>query len=315
MKKTIIIPILILLSFFSCFANISHANREFDEAIKTLSSRLKEKYSLKEQKAMRIAVLPFVNDDGKKSKLGVAVANTLQEYMFAPEKYVLLERERVDSLIEEFSFNNSGYVENVSYEKLGNLLGADVVVLGTLTHTNSQITINSRIVELQTGSILSIAHVNINETKDLVDKYSSYIERKEISINGAYEFTVEQIIVNAFKPNGAPWDPGFDNMESRPDIYYRIYKNNSLVFPANPSIIPLHRNTYEGDFRTVQAKIVLEKDDVISIDVMEKDLFEDDFIGSVIFPPAKLVRTINGEDNEFAFGQVEKMVLRIRKIE
>lgn len=315
MKNKVLTPVLILLSFFSCFANISHANKEFDEVIKTLSFRLKEKYSVKEKKVMRIAVLPFVNDDGKKSKLGVTVANTLQEFMFAPEKYVLLERERVDSLIEEFSFNNSGYVENVSYEKLGNLLGADVVVLGTISHANSQIKINSRIVELQTGSILSIAHVNMNETKDLADKFSSYIEKKEISINGAYEFTVEQIIVNAFKPNGAPWDPDFDNMESRPDIYYRIYKNNTLEFPANPSIIPLARNSYEGDFRTVKAKIVLEKDDVISINVMEKDLFEDDFIGSVIFPPAKLIRVINGEDNEFMFGQVEKMVLRIRKIE
>jgi len=316
MKKVLYaIIITSILSSFSCIKNLSGINRDFEKKLKELTTEIKTKYSHSSQKVKRIAVLSLVNEDGDVSKLGVTCSDIIQEYMFDPKMFTLLERNNINSLLGEHKFNQSGLVSNLSVKKLGNMLGAELVMVGTISHANNQFKINSRIVDLESGSILSIAHINTDSTKSLLELYNSINKRKEITLNGAYEFIVEEIVVKERKSDGRNWDGGLNDNQLQPDLFYKIYKNNKLVYPRNSDDPERVRNSFTADFSHVKAKIILEKDDVISVLVSDKDVLIDDDIGEVILPPARLLRIINNEENIFSAQQVDKIRIKIKKIE
>ena len=306
-----IIPLILLLFLFSCLGNLSSNRKEFESKIKELAISLKSTYNNKENKIQRLAVMPFINEGGQRSHLGVFVSNSLQEYVFDTTRFDLLERERIDSILEEHRFNNTGLVSNISMKKLGSLLGADIVILGTISLDHKTFKISSRIVDLQSGSILSISHVDIPSTSSFEDKYKNIITPKAISINGAYELTIHNIDVKDRKRNGQYWDVSPTN----PDIYYLVYKNDKLIFPNTQFNAEVVRNRLQATFGHIKSKIVLEEDDILTIVVGDRDHLEDDLIGSLVFAPSKISKIINKTENTFSFDQVEKLVIEIKRIE
>ena len=156
---------------------------EFNEGMEVLGSSLKEGYDDaapavygEEAGRKRLAVLRLVNDDGTATPIGREVANGLQVQLFDPERFSLLERERVDSLLGEFSFGETGLVQELSTSELGNLLGAEVVVVGTVRAGAETATVSARLVDLESGEILGIGQVvvytdfiDIDDVRDTVD--------------------------------------------------------------------------------------------------------------------------------------------------
>lgn len=118
-----------------------------------------------EGQAKRLAVLTFVDGNGKKTDIGRDIANSLQVEMHDPELFTMLERERMDSLLEEYKFSKTGMVEEISAAELGKLLGAELVLVGTVTQT-SYTTVISKIVDLQTGEILAIGEINLTDLSE-----------------------------------------------------------------------------------------------------------------------------------------------------
>lgn len=113
----------------------------------------------------RLAILDCVDAEGAKTPLGKQISATLQSEMFNPELFSLLERERIEGLLDEYTFNNSGMVEEVSASELGKLLGAEIVVVTSYTSEEdtfweeTRYRISARIVDLETGEILGIGRV------------------------------------------------------------------------------------------------------------------------------------------------------------
>lgn len=116
----------------------------------------------------RLAVLTFVNEKGKKTDVSRDIANSLQVSIHEPELFVLLERERIDSLLEEYRFSNTGMVEELSGAELGKLLGAELVVVGTVTQ-KEYTTVISKIVDLQTGEVRAIGEINLKDLPPAVE--------------------------------------------------------------------------------------------------------------------------------------------------
>ena len=110
----------------------------------------------------RLAVLPFVNEEGKKIDLGRDIANSMQVAMYDPELFSMLERERIDSILEEYKFSKTGLVEEISAAELGKLLGAELILVGTVTQ-KTYTSVISKIVDLTTGEIRAIGEVNLED--------------------------------------------------------------------------------------------------------------------------------------------------------
>jgi curli biogenesis system outer membrane secretion channel CsgG len=74
----------------------------------------------------------------------------------------LVERDRLDAVIAELMLQGSGYVREEDSVALGELLGADVIVIGVLAkYNNSRITFSTRIVDIRSGVILSSGSMQI----------------------------------------------------------------------------------------------------------------------------------------------------------
>lgn len=182
MRKTGIIKIAVFLTllcmlFVSCVGSGEPGDDSIDyydisEATEELALQLRNSYkntnatlgtTVPEKK--RLAILDCVDAEGAKTPLGKQISATLQSEMFNPELFSLLERERIEGLLDEYTFNNSGMVEEVSASELGKLLGAEIVVVTSYTSEEdtfweeTRYRISARIVDLETGEILGIGRV------------------------------------------------------------------------------------------------------------------------------------------------------------
>jgi TolB-like protein len=307
MKHSINLLLIILIaSYFSCLKSVASSG-DFNKKMKSFAGELKLKYG-NPPKKKRLAVIPFVNEGGKRSHLGVYIANSLQEYIFDKNLFTLLERDRLDSILGEFRFNQSGLVAKLSEKKLGKLLGADIVLLGTIADNTNSFKITGKITDLQTGTINSIAGVNIKKTEALKKKFDNYIIHQVNLLKGAYEIIIKEIKVKKSKADGNNWDVN----PTKPDIYFRIIKNNKQVYTNSrkPS-----NNTYIASFRDDIYKVIIEEDDILEIIVEDKDHLEDDRIGTIILTPLKLVKIFKKDKNSFSFDQVEEMKIEMRRID
>jgi len=159
MKKIILLFVLLsIFSLNSCFIkNIMRSSDQlFDDTLTKIATDLKSKYKSPKDKVLKLAVLQFVNQNGDRSELGKIISNNLQSKLFDPSLFTLLERERIDSILEEHEFNKTGLVSESSMKQLGKLLGTDLILAGTLNIEKSFLKISSRIVNVESGAILSI---------------------------------------------------------------------------------------------------------------------------------------------------------------
>jgi len=77
----------------------------------------------------------------------------------------LFSQDQISGLLEEYTFNQSGMVEEISSAELGKLLGAELVIVCSYSievdhkWDSSQYRIGARIVDLETGEIWGVGRV------------------------------------------------------------------------------------------------------------------------------------------------------------
>lgn len=125
---------------------------------------------LKDKTSIKLAVLEFPYAGGQASEGPVVVQERLTTALAQNKKITLIERSLLKKVLGELNLQSSGAVDDETAKKLGKMLGADAVVLGTLNDLKEGRTeINARVVETETGRILSAASGDIEKTwKDAV---------------------------------------------------------------------------------------------------------------------------------------------------
>jgi curli biogenesis system outer membrane secretion channel CsgG len=103
------------------------------------------------------------------------IISGLQEY----GRYRLIEKERIDSILEAQSFQLSGLVDPATAQELGRLLGVDAVCITVMEsyeyseerksaliawteHQRAEVVLSSRIVSIATGEILASADARVS---------------------------------------------------------------------------------------------------------------------------------------------------------
>jgi TolB-like protein len=113
-------------------------------------------------KTITVAVLDFVNIDGKTSVLGRYFSEETVHYLFKNSKLRLVERAQITRVTKEIAFHASGLISDSSAASLGNMLGADVVILGTLAKKGLHIMVNMRAIDVSTAAIKSTGRTEIS---------------------------------------------------------------------------------------------------------------------------------------------------------
>lgn len=106
--------------------------------------------SLHSEERKRIAVLDF-GAKGVKNELAGAIVENFITSLVDSGEYDVIERSQLQKLMNELSLQNSDDFNDDLREQLGNLYGAEMVMLGSITKIGKTITINVRGVEVATG--------------------------------------------------------------------------------------------------------------------------------------------------------------------
>ena len=126
---------------------------------------------------MTLAVLPLDKASASEeyAGLGKALAGMLVTDLSAVPGIKLVERERLQALLDELELNSGDFVDPKSAQKLGKGVGARFVLAGSFSVVGEQFVLDARVVSVESGEIYKAADANglitdfVSVEKDLVE--------------------------------------------------------------------------------------------------------------------------------------------------
>jgi len=123
-----------------------------------------------EFKRTKIAVLDFqlqgVQDS---SDMGKIVAEWLITALVKEGRFDVIERRLLAKVLEEQKMGVSGLVDESSASKLGKVLGAKIVITGSVMQFQNVMEVNARIIEVESSSIIAAENVKSTSAVKLED--------------------------------------------------------------------------------------------------------------------------------------------------
>jgi hypothetical protein len=114
----------------------------------------------------RIAILEFKGDGIPKGTAN-NVSELLRVEMVKTNKYIIIERTRMDAILKEQGFQQTGCTDETCAVKIGKILSANKIMIGNVMKLQDMFVITSRIVDVETGSIELAEKESAKSEKDL----------------------------------------------------------------------------------------------------------------------------------------------------
>ena len=125
-----------------------------------------------------VAVLPFSDLAGGKSRVGEAIRETVTSDLREISVLKVLERDRIDKVVVEQDLRAKvTTLDAVSMVRVGTLLGASLIVTGAYQRAGATVRLTARVVKVQTGEILGTAKVDgpVGELLSLQDRITGQL--------------------------------------------------------------------------------------------------------------------------------------------
>jgi len=119
------------------------------------------------QERSRLAILDFTRLDGSVDNLGRYIAERLTAGVFVTQRFEVVERRQLDKIVRELGLNVSGLIDPAHAKQLGRLYGVDAIASGSISELAGRIEINARLMETETGRVLSAAVVRVAMDADV----------------------------------------------------------------------------------------------------------------------------------------------------
>lgn len=149
-----------------------------------------------EFKKTKIAVLDFQVQGGRnENDMGKIVAEWLITALVKEGRFDVIERRLLEKVLQEQKMGVSGLVDEGSASKLGRVLGAKVVITGSVLEFQNILEVNARIIEVESSSIIaaeSAKSMSAVKLEDLVVEMAQKIIR---------DFPLEGYIVSRDQKN------------------------------------------------------------------------------------------------------------------
>jgi len=119
-----------------------------------------------ESKRLRIAVMGF-SAQGVSKSLADRVAELIRIEMVNTGRFTVIERSRLDVIIKEHGLQRSGCTDESCAVRIGRLLAANKMLIGTVMRLGGLIVITSRLVDVEKGSVEFAAKQDAKKEDDL----------------------------------------------------------------------------------------------------------------------------------------------------
>jgi TolB-like protein len=120
---------------------------------------------------IRMAVLYFDNESITDRKaldpFRKGIADTLIDSLNRTGKFQIVERTRMESMMSELKLSLSGMVDASTAQRLGKILGVQMLLMGSFTAIGEMIRIDARVIQAETGLVLKAEEVS-GQTSDFM---------------------------------------------------------------------------------------------------------------------------------------------------
>ncbi|MBI3755338.1 MAG: hypothetical protein HY265_04155 [Deltaproteobacteria bacterium] len=154
------------------------AASNLDEGVGQLANQISK--SMAEKQKQKIAIIDFSDLNGNVTALGQFMAEelTTQLFIIAPGKFEVVERRQLLKLEEELTLGQTGFIEEKSIKKMGQVLGVDAIVTGSMTDLGNTVKINARLIAVESAKVFAVAATDIPKTGMVADLIAKQVERK-----------------------------------------------------------------------------------------------------------------------------------------
>jgi TolB-like protein len=149
------------IALLICLGQLAHAQAQatLDQRIGELSKQISD--GLTENQKQTIAVIEFVDLEGRTTNFGRFVAEELITRLYQTRKFKVIERQLLNKVVAEQKLSVTGMIDQTSAQKLGKLLGVDAIASGTVTDLGKTLRINARLISTGTGEVFAVAAAEI----------------------------------------------------------------------------------------------------------------------------------------------------------
>jgi TolB-like protein len=168
-----------------------------------------------------IAVLDF-ESIGTEEHLGKAVAEIMRTELIGTNKFRVVERAQINKALSEQQLQKSGIIDDKSAVEIGKLIGADLIIVGSVVKIGAAYTINSRMIDVRTGEAKLGRNVSGNDLNLLTSLSHELIENL---------FGVQKKRVHSNYSGGPPAEDKMPISSSSKSIYHA--KSSTLSGAVN----------------------------------------------------------------------------------
>ena len=157
-----------------------------------------------------IAVFNLENDNMEKTQIK-AITTRLESEIVKIGNYRVVERNKLNKIAQEQEFQYSGMVKDKAVE-IGALVGANYILIGSITEFEKLITISTKLVDVNNGAVIISADYDGNSLGDILQYGTKKLSKKlsgvenllqsEVFQNSNYEgksITINKEIINFSK--------------------------------------------------------------------------------------------------------------------
>ena len=132
--------------------------------------------SLSQKGKSKIAIVEFVELEGKTTRLGKFLAEEMITRLYSTGEFDVVERQLLNKVIVEQKLGESGFIDEESAVSLGRILGVEAIATGSITDLGPDIKVNARLIATETGSVFSAASARICKDVSLLNLMESVDE-------------------------------------------------------------------------------------------------------------------------------------------
>lgn len=149
------------LCFTSFFAPQSFAASDLESGVKDMAEQISKNMTSGNKK--KVAIVDFSDLDGNVPVLGQFLAEELitQLFMISPGQFEVVERRQLLKLENELILSQAGFIEEKSIKKMGQVLGVDAIVTGSITDLGNTVKVNARLIGVESAKVFAVAATNI----------------------------------------------------------------------------------------------------------------------------------------------------------
>jgi TolB-like protein len=108
-----------------------------------------------EKKQVYLGVMPFTMLNGNSLTKAQLFAERLSTTLATKPHLRIAERNQLNEALAELKFGLSGLVDTSTAQQIGEFLGVDALVIGTMAETGTVVSISMRVVDVKTGLVLA----------------------------------------------------------------------------------------------------------------------------------------------------------------